>query len=98
MLQRNVRARGDLLQLVRRYGANGISTGSLDKVFQQAGMFAALSSLEENIEYLKGKGYLTVELVTDRLTDVERWLVRITPQGIDLLDGLITDPGVDVVC
>jgi len=97
--EQNVKARGEILRLARRFGGNGVSIAGVDRIFQQAGMFAALSSLEENIEYLQGKGYLAAELATDPLSDVERWIIRITPAGIDLLDGVIpADPGVDRVC
>ena len=97
--ERNVRARGEMLRLVRRYSPNGVSVGSLDNIFNRAGLFAAVNALEENLEYLVGKNYLTREFLKDPVSGVERWIVKITPQGIDLLDGVITaDPGVDVVC
>lgn len=95
----NVRARGEILHLVRHYGVNGVSLGGLDRIFQRAGKFRVIDRLEENVEYLCGKGYLSKELVKEQLSGVERWLVRITPQGIDLLDETIpADPGVEIVC
>jgi hypothetical protein len=94
----NRRHRGTILQLVRRYGVNGISFVGLEKVFRQAGRFGAVALLEENVQYLSDKGYLRTELVRDAISGVERWMIWLTPQAIDLLDGTIpSDPGVNII-
>jgi len=97
--EKNVRARGEILRLVRHYGVKGISVEGIYRIFRQAGSLSALDNMEENIEYLRGKGYVSSILEKEALSGVERWIVRITPMGIDLLDGTIAaDPGVEIVC
>jgi hypothetical protein len=96
-IDRNRRNRGTILTLVRRYGVDGISFPNLEDVFRRAGRFGAIDLMEENVQYLTDKGYLRTELVRDPISGVERWMMWLTPQAIDLLDGTIPpDPGVDV--
>ena len=96
--EQNIMARGEILRLARRYSPQKITLGSMDNIFQRAGVFSSMN-LDENLEYLVGKNYLQREFLKDPASGVERWIVKITPQGIDLLDGVIpADPGVDIVC
>lgn len=95
----NKRVRREILRIVRKFGMNGISFEGIEKIFNRAGMLGVAADLEENIHYLKGKGYVATEQVKDQFDQVERWMVTITPAGIDLLDEIIDpDPGVEIVC
>lgn len=95
----NKRVRREILRIVRKFGTNGISFEGIEKVFSRAGMLGVAADLEENIHYLKGKGYLTTAHVKDQFDQVDRWMVVITPAGIDLLDEITgPDPGVEIVC
>lgn len=95
----NKRVRGEILRIVRRYGTGGVSFEGLQKVFIRACMPGVASDLEENLHYLRGKGYVNSELRKDQFTGTERWMVEITPAGIDLLEESISsDPGVEIVC
>jgi len=94
-----LRRRGEILRKVRVYGGQGLSLEGLQRIFQRAGRLGSFEQLEEDVRYLAEKEYLRKELLKDRESLVERWLVWITPQGIDLLDGVIgPDPGVEIVC
>lgn len=98
LVEMNRRHRGTILRIVRRWGVTGVSWEGIEAIFRQAGQLGAIDRLEENVQYLADKGYLAKELKRDDFSGVERWLVWITPRGIDLLDGLIeADPGVVVV-
>lgn len=95
------RKRGTILRIVRDWGPAGISYDGLLKILHQAGLDAAIDSLEENVDYLAEQGLLTKKHEEDRLTMVERWVLRITPAGIDLLIGIRRAeefPGVEIVC
>lgn len=97
-VSRNLRHRGNILQLVRNCGVDGISFPGLEAVFRKAGRFGAIKQLEENVQYLTEKGYLRTELIKERTSGVERWMIWLTAQGIDLLDGTIPDdPGVNTI-
>jgi hypothetical protein len=97
-VNRNIRHRGNILEVVREYGPEGISYPGLEAVFRAAGRFGAISQLEENVRYLADKGYLRTEIVEEPTSRVKRWLIWLTPQGIDLLDGVISsDPGVNTI-
>ncbi len=57
------------------------------------------ADLEEHLQYLADKGYLTKDLLKDEISGVKRWVAFITAKGIDLLDETIDpDPGVEIVC
>jgi hypothetical protein len=91
--------RGRILRLVRDSGAaEGISVHGLTSIFARAGRQDAADRVEEHVVYLFDRGYLVSTIERDQLSRVERWMVRITSSGIDLLDGTIdADPGVNCV-
>lgn len=98
-VEANRLTRAKILRVVRRYGTGGISYEGLERVFSRAGMLGVAADLEEHLQYLADKKYLAKDLRRDELSGVERWLVWITPTGIDLLEGTIEpDPGVELVC
>jgi hypothetical protein len=97
-IDRNRRHRATILRIVRRYGVEGISWPGLERIFRVAGRFEAMNTLEENVQYLADKNYLKKQLLRDEASDVERWMLYITPRAIDLLDGTIDpDPGVNTI-
>ncbi len=95
----NCRMRGEILRLVRKMGTNGISYEGMERIFLRAGRMGVAADMEEHLQYLADKGYLTKELLKDEISGVKRWMAFITAKGIDLLDEVIErDPGVEIVC
>jgi hypothetical protein len=96
----NRRIRGDILRLVRKWGAKGLSFDGLQAVFFRSGIMMSTNvDLGEHVSYLEGKGYLRTGKQRDQFESVERWMIQLTPTGIDLLDQTIDpDPGVEIVC
>ncbi len=52
------------------------------------------ASLMAEITYLEKKGYVEIERAKNLITEEEFDLVTISPKGIDLLEGNLTDIGV----
>jgi len=99
MIRPSTRGRGDILRIVRQFGVDGITQEHIERVFIRAGRISAMNRLEEDLLYLSEKGYLARVLAKDPFSGVERWILHITPKGIDLLDEIIDpDPGVEIVC
>jgi hypothetical protein len=52
----------------------------------------------EHLQYLQGKGY--IEFIDKRVNSINAYrndaAVRLTPNGVDLVEGTDEDPGVDI--
>ncbi|RME13078.1 MAG: hypothetical protein D6804_00765 [Aquificota bacterium] len=83
--------RGRILQLLKQNIA-GLDRDGIVHVFYQ---YYKVSEIEEALHYLEGKGYLQAEEVKLK-PYISYKVYRITPRGIDLLDGIETDKGVAV--
>lgn len=92
---RKRRLRGEILALARRLGIGGISVEGIENIYMRAGEHRLADQVGEALHYLADKGYVMIHRERDIYSDVERRLVSITAQGIDLLDRTINeDPGV----
>ncbi len=88
------RARGMILRLCRGAAHNGITKGFIGSVLLRGGEDLMLMNLDENLMYLVGRCYLSVNQVIDQVSGVQRQIYRITPDGLDIATHLKTDPGV----
>ncbi len=92
---RKRRLRGEILALVRRLGIGGISVEGIENIYMRAGEHRLADNVGEALHYLADKGYVMIHLERDTFSQVERRLVTISAQGMDLLDRTIDeDPGV----
>jgi len=73
----------------------GASQELLELTLDTIGLMVSDSELEVQLGYLKEKGYVTTEKVTDRHTKISRKIAKLTAKGIDLIEGNIpADPGI----
>ncbi len=86
--------RGAILQFLRELYPEGAERRTILSVFYQYHRYEAI---ERSLEYLVDKEYVTRKDVPHpyRAADTIS-IYRIGPKGIDLLDGLVTDPAVMV--
>jgi hypothetical protein len=84
--------------MARRFGVNGVSIEGLEGIYTRAGEHRMADNVGEALLYLADKGYVAVNLQRDLLSGIERRMVTITAEGIDLLDDTIDqNPGVCIV-
>ena len=92
---RKRRLRGEILALARRLGIGGISVEGIENIYLRAGEHRLADNVAEALHYLADKGYVIIHRERETFSGVERRLVSISAQGIDLLDRTIDeDPGV----
>lgn len=91
MRNRITALRGKILWLLKR-NIHGIDKDGIVHVFYE---YYKLSEIEETLHYLEGKGYIQSEEI--KLKPYLYYKVyRITPKGIDLLDGIEEDRGIAI--
>lgn len=91
MRQRIATLRGKILWLLKQ-NLSGLDKDGIVHVFYQ---YYKLQEIEEALHYLEGKGYVQTEEVKLK-PHLSYKLYRITPKGIDLLDGIEEDRGIAV--
>ncbi|GEM_PF-3930856 len=93
------RIRGDILVYARVAGSTGVTIELLRIAFTLASRERALDALDQNCAYLVEKGYLSREHLRDEISNVERYLYRLTDKGADLANRTTPpDPEVRIVC
>lgn len=89
--------RGRVLKILQRAYPDPVGSELITLILQENQYDVVAPTVAGYVDYLKDKGYVTTEEVSDRDLDLSRHLVRLTPKGIDLLEGNIPpDPGVRV--
>jgi len=80
-----------ILQALQMNRPNPMGDGLIGQVLKQdVDLEFTQSSIRKGLEYLEGRGLVTIVSQSD-----ERWVVRISADGIDYLDGHGADiPGV----
>jgi hypothetical protein len=103
--ERKRRVRGWVLQIlalepVQNSGKRvQVSMERLHKLVIDTGCLVSIEHVQEQISYLKGKGYVEVEQFTGiaaKMAGGVGYGVRVTPTGQDLVDHTTTDIGVDL--
>ncbi len=73
----------------------GASTQLLSNSLLGIGLSLSETDLLVQLNYLEGKGYITTEEVKDRFSKLSRTISKLTPKGLDLMEGNIApDPGI----
>lgn len=85
--------RGNILHWLRSQYPGALNEQNLEHFVLQAGGSAA--DLPGLLQYLSDKGYIEVKPAGEEI-GLPMKLIRLLPTGIDLLEGTITDPGVDL--
>ena len=92
--ERYKRIRGAILKLLAYQHPGSIDFKVLHFLLDDLGYTIAEDECKSHIHYLCEKTLVTREI--RRSSGVEIEMIVITPKGLDLLDGFIQEPGVDV--
>ena len=96
----NKRIRGKILMLLYSVAPGPVEVRTITNSLLDAGSIS-VPDLARQVDYLAGKGYVTVideedaEKLLRGQVPVDAFL-KLTPTGIDLVEGTIEDLGVDV--
>jgi len=90
-------ARGHILEILKIAYPGPASLELLDVTLHDRGCSAGPAIIRGYVDYLKEKGYVSVQEVRDDGLGLSRTLVKLTASGVDLLEGSIPpDPGVSI--
>ena len=90
----NRQIRGEILDALRTNYPGMLSEKQVITWLEQLGHTAY--NIKEYLEYLVDKGYISLEVKVIKSYRQENTMVKLTPKGIDLLEGSIEeDPGID---
>lgn len=89
--------RGQILKILKVAYPGPASLQLLELTLSDRHYQLSPTEIQGHVTYLGEKGYVSSREEDDRLLGVTRVLVKLTPQGIDLLEGSIgADPGVEL--
>lgn len=96
----NKRARGEIMSLLYSVQPIPVEVRTLTNSLLESNR-VSIPNIAQYIDYLSGKGYITViseEDASQILCGVvpPSAFVKLTPAGVDLVEGTTEDPGVDV--
>lgn len=91
---KNKLMRGQVLRTLTLFYPDPVSVGSLKSALLTRGITATAETINI-LHYLQDKGYL--KMTEAKITDInDDDLVSLTAKGVDLMEGTIEDPGVEV--
>lgn len=79
--------RNELLKMCDLAGTQGASEQVLRAGLKKIGICSTVEEVERQIRYLAGKGLLELEKVENERLQIRRSIARITPLGMDVLEG-----------
>lgn len=99
-IQANKRARGEIMALLYSVQPMPVEVRTLTNSLLESNR-VSVPNIAQYIDYLSGKGYITVIGEEDAAKILRGVLppsafVKLTPAGVDLVEGTTEDPGVDV--
>lgn len=87
--------RGKILEFLRDLYPEGADERTIEGIFYE---YHRYDDIIESLAYLADKGYADRKEVPHPYKSAERIrLYKITPAGIDLMDGTTTDPAVTII-
>lgn len=91
------RLRGAILQLLHEQSPEHLNADVLLGVLERLHYDITARALAAELDYLRQRGYIDFEVLTCReLPRLPRIIrIGITDRGADLIEGTLTDPGVD---
>ena len=88
--------RGNILQICEIARPLGATEEVILCALRTEGYSCETEDVRRECAYLQGKGLLTLEEIGNDALRVQRTLASITPKGMDLLDGLIHEDGIQL--
>lgn len=86
--------RGDVLRILKTAFPMGLTAGCLCKTINKAGWNIDSEYLQVQCAYLEQKGYIKADKCGQEEFGTQKVIYTITANGIDLIEGNITDTGV----
>lgn len=87
--------RGFILKLLELTHPQPTPSSAISAALVQNGLVVNLDILRY-VSYLEDKGYIEVKDVALKSLRIGGVALKLTPDGVDLLEGTIEDPGVDI--
>ena len=88
--------RAEILRISQAAGEAGAGVELLTAVLKKADSGITRAMVQEQAEYLAGKGLLSRKEVQNRALSISRIIYRITPEGTDCLEGTLEAPGIEL--
>lgn len=79
--------RNELLKMCDMAGSDGASVQLLRAGLKKMGISLKLEETEKQVRYLEDKQLVKLERVDNERLDIHRTIVKITAQGMDVLEG-----------
>lgn len=93
-IMKNKMLRGQILRALSLFYPSPVDVNGIKASLATRGMFVSADVLKP-LHYLKDKGYVNVN--EPNIMEIkDSNLVELTAKGIDLIEGTIDDPGVDI--
>jgi len=93
----NHELRGYILKIANEIQPFGAGVPFIKILLHQLKFTPDEATIMNACKYLEGKGLVRMENVCDRVKNISRDIVYITPKGIDVLEGTETVSGVELV-
>ena len=88
--------RSQLLHIGAEIGTSGGSLQLYKTTVNKFGESYSTTEVEEELDYLEGKGLMACRIVENRAAGIRRVIYRLTPLGVDVLEGTTEVVGVEV--
>lgn len=93
-VMKNKRLRGQVLRTLTLFYPSKVDVSGIKSALLTRGMTIS-ADIAKVLHYLQDKGY--VKISESKISDFEDSdLVELTAKGVDLIEGTIDDPGVDI--
>jgi DNA-binding transcriptional ArsR family regulator len=93
---KNKKTRGYILRILKLSYPQAVGTNILDVCLIDAGLGTTPGKLIGHLKYLEDKGYVRIKDVELTQMAKSMHLVELTSIGIDIIEGTIVDPGVNI--
>ncbi len=89
--------RGEILNIVCGAEPYGAGTETIHAFLKKKGYTVDKDGIASLCNYLEGKGLIQVEHAVNKVLGIKRDIARITPYGVDVLEGTKTIDGIELV-
>lgn len=88
--------RDQVLEILQEAGNRGANRRVISLALHKIGYGVDMRDLDDALSYLEGKGLILSERVQNRALEIDMVVYRITPDGVDVLEGTMEAQGVGV--
>ncbi len=95
---KNREIRGMVLKIIYSNYPEQIGDTLIKEILEDSGYVVSEQDIKANIDYLQGGGYIESNNITNKGLGISRTVCKLTPKGINLIEGNIEeDPGIEVI-